>query len=62
MCTSRGVQGALRNTRKARQFCNPPQSAIRHAEHISIASSIRRSNCADPRTTATPAPEAAEGC
>eukprot|EP00969_Alexandrium_andersonii_P154920 6848949-Alexandrium_andersonii.AAC.1 len=31
--TSRGAQCAIRNPRKARPCCNPPQSAIRHAKN-----------------------------
>eukprot|EP00969_Alexandrium_andersonii_P063876 2813690-Alexandrium_andersonii.AAC.1 len=30
--TLRGTQRAIRTPPKARQRCNPPQSAIRHAE------------------------------
>eukprot|EP00969_Alexandrium_andersonii_P370298 15476976-Alexandrium_andersonii.AAC.1 len=31
---AQGAQSAIRNSLKARQCCNPPQSAIRHAEHV----------------------------
>eukprot|EP00969_Alexandrium_andersonii_P145907 6453451-Alexandrium_andersonii.AAC.1 len=36
--TCQGAQSAIRNPLKARQCCDPPRSAIRHAEH-----SFRRS-------------------
>eukprot|EP00969_Alexandrium_andersonii_P190364 8410143-Alexandrium_andersonii.AAC.1 len=32
--TSRGAQSAIRNPPNARQGSSPPQSAIRHAEHM----------------------------
>eukprot|EP00969_Alexandrium_andersonii_P013393 584844-Alexandrium_andersonii.AAC.1 len=33
VCTWQGAQNAILNPPKARHCCNPPQSAIRHADH-----------------------------
>eukprot|EP00969_Alexandrium_andersonii_P348545 15412021-Alexandrium_andersonii.AAC.1 len=40
--TSQGAQSAIRNPRKDRQRCNPPQSAIHHGEHAKSLQAFER--------------------